>query len=93
MYSRPVWVEINLNAIRHNIREIKRIVAPAKVMAVVKANAYGHGMIEVAQASLEAGAEQLAVAIVNEGIALREHNFQVPILIFGWVPPEDYQRL
>lgn len=93
MYSRPVWLEINLNAIRHNIREIKRIVAPAKVMAVVKGNAYGHGMLEVAQASLEAGAEHLAVAIVNEGITLRQNGFTAPILIFGWVPAEDYPRL
>lgn len=93
MNTRPAWLEINLNAIRHNIEEIKRITAPAEVMGVVKANAYGHGMKEVAKACLSGGATHLAVAIANEGVALREQGFTVPILIFGWVPTEDYPRL
>lgn len=93
MCERPAWLEINLNAIRHNIREIKRIVSPAQIMGVVKANAYGHGMIEVAKIFLEEGATHLAVAIANEGIALRQQGFSLPILIFGWTPPEDYPRL
>ncbi|MCI8336703.1 MAG: alanine racemase [Peptococcaceae bacterium] len=93
MSSRPARLEINLNAIRHNIEEIRRIVAPAEVMGVVKANAYGHGMIETARTCLEGGASQLAVAIANEGVTLREAGFTVPILIFGWVPAEDYPRL
>lgn len=93
MHTRPAWLEINLNAIRHNIQEIKRIASPAQVMGVVKANAYGHGMTEVAKTCLAAGATQLAVAIANEGVILREQGFTVPILIFGWTPAEDYSRL
>jgi len=67
------WAEIDLEAIRHNIRAYQRhIGAGVKIIAVVKANAYGHGAIPVAKAALEAGASMLAVHRLNEGIALRQ---------------------
>jgi len=93
MKSRPVWVEINLNAIKHNLLEVRKLVGEERqVMAVVKANAYGHGAFEVGKACLEAGAERLAVAILNEAIELRNKGITCPIMVLGWTPVEDYQK-
>lgn len=83
----PVWAEINLKAIAHNMREIRRVTSPtAKVMAVVKANAYGHGAIEVAREVLRNGADFLGVARLEEGIQLRKEGIEKPILILGYTP-------
>lgn len=83
----PLWAEINLDAVAHNIRALKGLTPPGTgLMAVVKANAYGHGMVEVARVAVKNGAEWLAVARVDEGIALREAGFKEPVLVFGWVP-------
>jgi len=92
MYNRPVWAEIDLAAIRHNLSEVRRLVGPKKIMAVVKANAYGHGALEVGQACLNEGADRLAVAILNEAVLLRQGGIKSPIMILGWTPPEDYIR-
>lgn len=82
----PAWVEINLDNIAHNTKEVKRRIGENVVlMAVVKANAYGHGLIEVAKVALENGAEKLGVTSIEEGIALREKNITEPILILGQV--------
>ncbi|MFQ5707497.1 MAG: alanine racemase [bacterium] len=81
--TRPAWVEIDLAAIAHNIRETRKHIAPAKLMAVVKANAYGHGVQEVASLALQNGADYLGVALLQEGILLRERQFHCPILVFG----------
>jgi len=79
----PTWIEINLYNIRHNVKEIKkRIGNDVCLMATVKADAYGHGLIEVAKTSLQSGAEKLAVANVDEGITLRKSGIIEPILIF-----------
>jgi len=67
---RPTVVEIDLGAIRHNVRALKP--EGSELMAVVKANAYGHGDVEVSRAALEAGATWLGVALVEEGLHLRE---------------------
>lgn len=85
---RPVWAEIYLERLKHNMREVRRLVGPrVKVFAVVKADAYGHGAERAAGAFLEAGADFLAVALPEEGIELRNAGFQVPILVFGpYVP-------
>ena len=80
---RPTIAEINLKAIRNNVRRLRERVQPAEVMAVVKADAYGHGAIPVAQAALSAGASQLAVALLEEGIELRRAQIAAPILVFG----------
>lgn len=78
------WAEINLDALVENIRNIRRITSPgAKVMGVVKSDAYGHGAIEVSKAILENGADYLAVATVEEGVELREAGIEAPILILG----------
>ena len=89
MDSPLAWAEIDLKAIAHNVSELRRIAHPnARLMAVVKANGYGHGAIKVARTALKSGAEILGVARINEGIELREEGFNVPILIFGYTPPD-----
>jgi len=83
-----VWAEVDLQAIAHNVRELRRVTLPAaRLMAIVKANAYGHGAIEVARQSLKSGAEALGVARLNEGIRLRNAGLDSPVLIFGYTPP------
>jgi len=81
--------QVDLDAIRHNIRSIRAAVDPrARVMAVVKADAYGHGIIPVAKAALESGAAWLAVAIPEEGELLRQAGIEAPILVLGPVTPQ-----
>ena len=82
-----VWAEIDLAAIAHNVRELRRITEPrASLMIAVKANAYGHGAVQVARTGLENGADQLGVARIEEGIELRRAGIRAPILIFGYTP-------
>lgn len=81
------WVEISRAALRHNIRQFRRLVGPRrKLMAVVKANAYGHGLAEVSNLVLEDGAEWLGVNCVEEGLQLRRTGIEAPIIILGYVP-------
>lgn len=80
---RPVWAEVDLDAIRHNVRAVREAVAPADVLAVVKADAYGHGALPVARAAIEAGAAMLGVALVEEGVALRHGGVRAPILVLS----------
>jgi alanine racemase len=82
------WAEVHTGLIQHNVAVIAERVAPARVWAVVKANAYGHGAIPVAQAALQAGAQGLCVAIVDEGVALRRAGATCPILVLSEQPPE-----
>jgi alanine racemase len=90
----PVWAEIDLEAIAHNVRELRRITDPgADLMAVVKANAYGHGVIDVTRKALENGADSLGVARIEEGIELRKAGFNESVLIFGYTPPALAHKL
>lgn len=82
---RPTFAEIDLSAIAYNIQAIKARVHPAQVMAVVKADAYGHGVVPVSKIALESGATYLGVALVEEGIELRNQGFLEPILVFSGV--------
>lgn len=94
MESPIIWAEVDLNAIAHNVRELRRITNPkARLMVAVKANAYGHGMIEVARQALQSDADALGVARVNEGVLLRKAGINAPILIFGYSPPSETARL
>ena len=80
------FCEIDLAAIRHNVGVMKsHIAGGARFLAVVKADAYGHGAAPVAKAALEAGADMLAVAIPEEGIELREAGIAAPILVLGGI--------
>ncbi len=94
MDAPPVWAEIDLKAIAHNISELRRITQPdARLMAVVKANGYGHGAIEVSRCALENGASSLGVARIEEGIQIRKAGIDAPILVFGYTRPEQAKNL
>ena len=85
--QRWAWVEIDLSAIRHNVAETRRFLKPrCRMTAVVKADAYGHGAVEVSKAALGAGADRLAVATVPEAVELRKAGITVPILILAQPP-------
>ncbi|WP_332970473.1 MULTISPECIES: alanine racemase [unclassified Microcoleus] len=78
------WVEIDLAALTHNVKQLKNLLSPqTELMAVVKADAYGHGAIAVSQTALQAGASWLGVATIPEGIELREAGIEAPILLLG----------
>lgn len=83
---RPVWAEVDLKAIENNIKEIKRVAKDKEIIAVVKADAYGHGALDVVPVLLKNGADRLAVAVITEAIELREAGINVPILILGYTP-------
>ena len=85
---RPVWVEIDLDAVRANTRAVREVAAPAAVMAVVKADGYGHGAVPVARAVLDAGAAWVGVALAEEGITLREAGIDAPILVLSEPAPD-----
>jgi alanine racemase len=86
---RPTVAQIDLEAIRHNVRALKP--PDAELMAVVKANGYGHGDVPVARAALEAGAGWVGVALVEEGIRLREAGIEAPILVLTEFPPGSHK--
>lgn len=88
--ERPCWLDVDLDAIGENVRSIARLVGnDTRICAVVKAEAYGLGAVEVARAALAAGAERLAVARVDEAIRLRQAGIRAPILLIaGFVPAE-----
>lgn len=88
---RPAWVEIDLAAVRFNLRTIKAKVGSTKIMAVVKADAYGHGAVEVSRVALEEGVYALAVSNMEEALELRNAQFACPILILGWSPESCYK--
>ena len=82
------WVEIDLSAIRNNVKRLAELAGGAEVMAVVKANAYGHGAPGVAAAAVEAGAAWLGVARPEEALALRAAGIGASVLVMGYTPPE-----
>jgi alanine racemase len=92
--GRPAWAEIDLDAVADNARALKALVGPAvELIAVVKANAYGHGAVPTAAAALAGGASRLAVACVDEGIELRRAGLTCPILVLGYTSPGDAGRV
>ena len=85
--KRDAWVEINLDAIEHNILELKSFVRQnTKILAVVKADAYGHGSSMIAPTLLASGVDYLGVASIDEGMELRNNKFTCPILVLGAAP-------
>lgn len=89
-HLRPTRAEIDLDRIEHNLIELRRLIGPeVKVMAVVKADGYGHGAVEVARTALRAGASSLGVAFIDEGAALRRAGIEAPILLLGFTDPAD----
>jgi alanine racemase len=91
-FYRDTWVEINVSNIKENVTNIKNnLPKNVGVCAVVKANGYGHGAVEVAHAAIEAGATAVAVALLDEALKLRAANITCPILVLGWTRPADAQ--
>ena len=88
-YRRAAWAEVDLGAIARNVRALKALTPQGtRFMAVVKADGYGHGALEVARSALSAGADRLGVATLDEAIALREAGITAPLHILAEVPPE-----
>ena len=85
--SRPAWAEIDLAAVAHNAGVLAQLAGPAELCAVVKAHGYGHGGPAVARAALAGGASRLAVALVDEGVELREHGVTAPVLLLSECDP------
>ena len=93
MSTRPVWADIDLSAIRHNLNQVKKLIGNGKkIMAVVKANGYGHGSYEVGKTCIDEGADYLGVAILDEALYLRSQGLTCPIMVLGWIPPEHYRE-
>jgi alanine racemase len=91
--GRPVWIEIDLDAVAENVRRIAAWVGPGTaVMAVVKADGYGLGAAQIGMAALAGGATWLAVASVDEGVQLREAGIDSPILVLGPATPWEMSR-
>lgn len=89
-FYRDTWVEVDLDAISENIRLTKELLpSKTEIIAVIKANAYGHGDIQAAKAALDSGATYLAVAFMDEAIALRKKGATAPILVLGASRPRD----
>ena len=91
--SRPVWSEIDLDAITHNVRVLADLAAPARLYAIVKANAYGHGAVAVSEAAIDAGAAGLGVVCVDEGEELRRAGIGGPILVVGYAQAVEAERI
>jgi len=92
-HLRPVWAEIDLDKLAHNMREIRRLAKSENIIAVVKADAYGHGAVDVAPVLLENGANMLAVAVQSEAMELRRSGIECPIMILGFTPPNLIDNL
>jgi alanine racemase len=89
-FYRDTWAEINLDYIKENVQSMKKLLAEGvKLFAVVKANGYGHGDFQTAEAALAAGADCLAVAFMDEALSLRQRGIEAPILVLGASRPED----
>ncbi|MCD3217012.1 alanine racemase [Clostridium botulinum C] len=86
-HLRPVWAEINLDNLASNMKEIKKISSSKKIIGIVKADAYGHGALDVAPTLIENGATGLAVAVINEGVELRRSGIECPIMVLGFTAP------
>lgn len=83
---RPVWAEVDLGCIEHNVKQIKSLCENKKIYGVVKADAYGHGALDIVQVLLKSGVTDLAVALITEALEIIKSGINVPILILGFTP-------
>lgn len=94
VYGKPNWVEIDLDAIAFNCQQIKKWIGEkTELMAVIKGNAYGHGIAMVAKTALENGATRFAAARVDEGVVVRQAGIDAPVLVLGYVPAEEMETV
>lgn len=92
MHRHSAWVEVNINNLKHNFTEVRRTVGHSvKIMAVVKADAYGHGLVGTARAFVDAGADYLGVTTLEEGLTLRDSGLSVPVLVFSPLLPDQME--
>jgi len=91
--GRPVWAEIDVDALEHNVRTLAARAAPSRLCAVVKANAYGHGAVAVASAAVEAGAAAVGVVCADEGEELRLAGFDAPVLVLGAASVAEAEKM
>ena len=93
-HYRPTWAEIDLNAIKHNFLQIKKLLdKQTKVLAAVKANAYGHGMLEVSEILVGSGVDYLGVGTTDEALYLRKNGFKIPVLMLGAVLSDEVEPI
>lgn len=91
-FYRDTWAEVDLDCISENVAAVKKLLPPeVNIIAVIKANGYGHGDVQVAESALAQGAAYLAVAFMDEAIALRNKGIHAPILVLGASRPEDVE--
>jgi len=94
VYGKPNWVEIDLDAIAYNCRQVKKWIGEkTELAAVIKGNAYGHGAVMVAKTALENGATRFAAARVDEAVQVRKAGIEAPILVLGYVPAEEMETV
>jgi alanine racemase len=89
---RPTYLEVDLDVLAANYRAIAAHVAPARVMPILKANAYGHGLVEVARKLEGVGAPYVGVAYLEEGLRLRQHGVRLPVLVLGGIVGSQIPR-
>ena len=91
---RPVWAEVDLDALAHNVREVRRLTRrDSMILAAVKADAYGHGAFQSSKVFLKNGVDRLGVATLTEALELRRAGIEAPILNLGYTPVEQFERL
>jgi len=90
---RPVWAEINLDILANNMREIRRVSKCEEIIAIIKADGYGHGAVDIAPVLLENGANRFGVAVITEAIELRNAGISVSIMVLGFTPSTLYERI
>ncbi|MFC0213231.1 alanine racemase [Paenibacillus chartarius] len=91
-YYRPTYIEVSLDALDHNIKAFRQSLAEdIAIVAVVKADAYGHGAVEISKQAIRSGADYLAVAFLDEALELRQAGIDAPILALGYTPPEGLE--
>ena len=92
--NRATFAEINLDSFRHNLHSIKSLIGPdVGTMAIIKADAYGHGAIQCAHAAIKEQVNYIGVGIIQEAIELRENGITSPILILGGIYPNEIEDL
>ena len=91
--DRDAWVEIDLGAVAHNFTEVRRLVRGSKVMAMVKADGYGHGAVEVSKVLMKEAVDGFGVAYLGEAQELRAEGIDLPILVLNPTPPAYFKRL
>ncbi|MEG0307807.1 MAG: alanine racemase [Clostridium sp.] len=90
---RPSWAEIDLDAIGNNIKEVKRVSGDKEIIAVIKADGYGHGAVEIYRELINGGATRFAVAVITEAIELRKSGLNLPIIVLGFTGRQFYDEI